>query len=404
MNRKYAFPVLAVLSLIFISWGFIGHRAIARIAENHLTPAARAAVKELLRSETLSDVSTWPDEVRSQPEYRSTGSWHYINLPLGLSYPDFVKQVEGMRKVNVYSALRECEAKLANPQASKEQKVIALKFVVHFVGDLHQPMHVSREEDQGGNKIQVFYDGKGTNLHSLWDSRLIEHMGVNDEQLAQKYDHITPEQIKEWQSDPLIKWLWESYQVSTKLYAEIDQLKNHTLYDDYYQAHIPIVEDRVKRAGIRLAGVLNEIFKDGLKTGAGVPDAPGDAEGSGAGGSGGGSGAAGSAAAGVSAAPGSPAGSAKSVDIKDIAAHMGEDVTVCGKVFGYKVLDNSNMTLVNLGAAYPNQLLTVVLKGDPAGYHVEQLNNATLCATGKLIEFKGKPEIVVSDPRMIGGH
>ncbi|HMH23738.1 MAG TPA: S1/P1 nuclease [Puia sp.] len=400
MNRKYLFPFAIVfLSVALISWGVIGHRAIARIAEHHLTPSARAAVKELLRNETLSEVSTWPDEVRSQPEYKNTGSWHYINLPLGLSYPEFVKQVEGMTKENVYSALRKCEALLANPQASKEQKVVALKFVVHFVGDLHQPMHVSREEDQGGNKIQVNYDGKGTNLHSLWDSRLIEHQGLNDEQLAQKYDQITPGQIKEWQGDLLIKWIWESYQASTKLYTEIDQLNNRTLDDAYYQSHMPIIEDRIKRAGIRLAGVLNEIFKNGLKTGGGVSGAealslsePAVSATSAQ--------PAGGALSGASA----PAmGAAKSIDIKEIPAHMGENVTVCSKVFGYKVLDNSGMTLVNLGAAYPDQLLTVVLKGDPATYHVDQLNNTTLCATGKLIEFKGKPEIVVTDPKMIGG-
>ncbi|HZE86420.1 MAG TPA: S1/P1 nuclease [Puia sp.] len=387
MSRKYLFPVLVLLlSIALISWGVIGHRAIARIAENHLSPTARTAVKELLGNETLSEVSTWPDEVRSQPEYKNTGSWHYINLPLGLSYPDFVKQVEGMTQENVYSALKKCEAELANPQASKDQKVIALKFIVHFVGDLHQPMHVSRAEDQGGNKIQVNYDGKGTNLHSLWDSRLIEHQGLNEEQLAQKYDHISPEQVKEWQSDPLIKWIWESYQASSKLYAEIDQLNNRTLDDAYYQAHMPIIEDRIKKAGIRLAGVLNEIFRNGLKTGTGDQGQN-------------------SLQFGASANPTQPAGPARIIDIKDVAAHMGENVTICSKVFGYKVLDNSGMTLVNLGAAYPDQLLTVVLKGDPASFHVEQLNNATLCATGKLIEFKGKPEIVVTEPGMIGrGH
>jgi hypothetical protein len=398
MNKKYLFPVLVVLlSVTLISWGVIGHRAIAKIAGNHLSPEARAAVQDLLGNETLSEVSTWADEIRSQPQYKNTGPWHYLNLPLGLSYPEFVKQVEGMTQDNVYNALRKCEAEIVNPQASREQKVFDLKFIVHLVGDLHQPMHISRAEDQGGNKIQVFYDGKGANLHSVWDSRLIEHQGLNEEELAQKYDHISPAQIKEWQGDPLVKWIWESYQASSKLYAEIDQLSNHTLDDAYYQAHMPIIEDRIQRAGIRLAGVLNEVFKNGVKFGPGVSPAALSAAGAPSS-----AGLAAPAVTSASAATSFAADPAKPIAIGDVSAHMGETVTVCSKVFGFKILDNSGMTLVNLGAAYPDQLLTVVLKGDPAGYHVDRLDNTTLCATGKLIEYKGKPEIVVTDPKMIG--
>jgi hypothetical protein len=390
MTKKYLFPVLVILlSVALISWGVTGHRAIAKIAGNHLTPAARTAVQELLGNETLSDVSTWADEIRSQPQYKNTGSWHYLNLPLGLSFPDFEKQVEGMTQDNVYSALRKCEAEIVNPQASKEQKIFDLKFIVHLVGDLHQPMHVSRAEDQGGNKIQVFYDGKGTNLHSLWDSRLIEHQGLNETELADKYYHISPAQIKEWQNDPLIKWIWESYQESSKLYAEIDQLSNHTLDDAYYQAHMTIVEARIQRAGIRLAGVLNEVFKNGVKFGPGLSPSVST-----------------SSSANPATTPASLTassdGPAKSIAIGEVSAHMGETVTVCSKVFGYKKLDNSGMILVNLGAAYPDQLLTVVLKGDAAGLPMDQLDNTNLCATGKLIEYKGKPEIVVTDPKMIG--
>jgi len=398
MVKKYLFPVLVILlSAALISWGVTGHRAIAKIAWNHLTPAAHTAVQDLLGNETLSDVSTWPDEIRSQPPYRHTGPWHYLNLPLGLSFPDFEKQVEGMTQDNVYSALRKCEAEIVNPQASREQKVFDLKFIVHLVGDLHQPMHISRAEDQGGNKIQVFYDGKGTNLHSLWDSRLIEHQGLNESELADKYDHISAAQVKEWQGDPLIKWIWESYQESSKLYAEIDQLSNRTLDDAYYQAHMPIIEARIQRAGIRLAAVLNEVFKNGVKFGPGLSPSvstppPGVASSSPD---------PAAAATGSASAP-SSAGSVKSIAIGEVSAHMGETVTVCGKVFGYKSLESSGMILVNLGAAYPDQLLTVVLKDDAAGLPMDKLNNTNLCATGKLIEYKGKPEIVVTDPKMLG--
>jgi hypothetical protein len=255
---------LLVASIFLTSWGVTGHRTIGKIAESHLTPQAKAAVRELLDTETLAWASTWPDEVRSQPEYRHTAPWHFINLPLGLSYPDFQVKVKGMIQENVYSALQQQEQVLGSSTSSRQEKIEALKYIVHFVGDLHQPMHVSREEDKGGNTIQLNYEGHGTNLHSLWDSKLIEHEGLTYEQMAEKYDQASAAQLKQWQSDPLLQWIWESYQASSQLYAEVDAMHDRSLDDSYYQAHIGIVRDRIEKAGIRLAGVLNMIFRNGL--------------------------------------------------------------------------------------------------------------------------------------------
>jgi hypothetical protein len=263
-NISPSLYVLLVVSIALISWGVTGHRTIGKIAENHLTPQAKAAIRELLDTETLARASTWPDEVRSQPDYRHTASWHFINLPLGLTYADFQAKVQGMTQENVYSALQKEEQILGSAISSRQEKIEALKYIVHFVGDLHQPMHVSREEDKGGNTIQLNYEGHGTNLHSLWDSKLIEHEGLTYEQMAMKYDQASPAQIKQWQSDPLLQWIWESYQASSQLYAEVDAMHDRSIDDSYYQAHIGIVRDRIEKAGIRLAGVLNTIFRNGL--------------------------------------------------------------------------------------------------------------------------------------------
>ncbi len=173
-----------VLAAALLSWGVTGHRTIGKIAADHLTPQATAAVRELIGDTTLADISTWPDEVRSQPAYRHTASWHYINLPLGLSFTDFEAKVKGMTQENVYSALLQQEQILGSTGSTREEKAEALKYIVHFVGDLHQPMHVSREEDKGGNTIQLNYDGNGTNLHALWDSKLIDHQGLTYEQMG----------------------------------------------------------------------------------------------------------------------------------------------------------------------------------------------------------------------------
>jgi len=366
--------VLLFTAVVLISWGVTGHRSIGKIAENHLTPQSKAAVRELLGSETLAEASTWPDEVRSQPEYRHTGPWHYLNLPLGLSYADFQTRVQGMTQENVYSALLQQEQVLGSSSSSRQEKIEALKYIVHFVGDLHQPMHVSREEDKGGNTIQVNYDGQGTNLHALWDSKLIDHQGLTFEQMAEKYDQVSAAQVKAWQSEPLIKWIWESYEISSKLYAEIDALNNRTIDDSYYQAHIGIIRERIEKAGVRLAGVLNQIFANGLPA-----SSP-------------------AASAAVAAPASGGFATAKTIEVQDAAKHYNEYVQVSAKVYGYKTLEN--MTLVNLGAAYPDQLLTVVLK-EEAKESYRGLDGQTISVTGKVVSYKDKPEIVVTDPKMI---
>lgn len=393
MKKNYFLSIISIVAIAacLLSWGVTGHRTIGKIAEKHLTPAARTAVQELLGSETLADVSTWADEVRGRPEYRQTGPWHYINLPLGLSYTEFQQKVEGMSEESVYTALQQQERLVTDPAVPREKKVEALKFIVHFVGDLHQPMHVSRAEDKGGNTIQLNYNGSGTNLHSVWDSKLIDRLGLGYEQLAEKVDHATPAQIGQWQKDPLIKWIWESYEMSSKLYAEVDAMKSRAIDDSYYEAHIAIVEQRLEQAGIRLAGVLNMLFANGVVVGpAGSSQAGASGSSAGAGGVGSGS---------------SPAGgslrqdeSVVKIDVKDAAAHVGENVLVSAKVYGHKVLEG--LTLVNLGAAYPDQLLTVVLRGEAMAVAAD-IDGKTIRVTGKVEMYKGKPEIVVRDGKMI---
>jgi hypothetical protein len=190
---------------------------------------------------------------------------------------------------------------------------------------------------------------------------MLEHAGLNAEQLAGKFDHATETQIQKWQADPQIMWAWESYQISSQLYGEIDKLNERTIDDAYYQAHIPIVENRIEKAGIRLAGVLNSIFANITITPAPTTaslDAP------------------------------------KQIAITDAANHYDEQVIVTAKVFGTK--DFGSMVLVNLGAAYPDSPLTVVLRGDAKSLGTD-LDGKTITVTGKVVKYRDKPEIVVTD-------
>lgn len=334
IKKNFPFCLLALFALALISWGYVGHQTVARIAENHLSPQAKAAVKSLLGSEPITDVASWADEVRNDPEYKSTAPWHFLNLPLGLSGEAFEKAVKGQSQENVYSAIQAQEKVLKDPGSTSEQKVIALKFLVHFIGDAHQPMHISRAEDKGGNTIQLQYDGKGTNLHSLWDSRLIDKEGLSYRELAGKADQATPEILKQAENTDPLTWVWESYQVSSKLYPEIK--KNNKLGEDYYKEHIAIVNERLELAGLRLAAVLNALFKNAV-----IPAAANVA---------------------VSASAKEETVPAVKIEAKDAAGYTGKMVTLTSKACSHS--DKGSFILVNLGADYPDALLTVVLRGN----------------------------------------
>lgn len=359
--------MLLLLSIIIGSWGTLGHQTVAKIAENHLSPKAKKAVAELLGKETPADVANWADEIRSLPEYKYAAPLHYINVPPGLNYNEFSKAVASQQADNIYTAILNCKKKLLDKSTTREQKTEALKFLVHFVGDAHQPMHVSRAEDKGGNTIQVQFDGSGTNLHALWDSKLIDHQGFDLEKMVKKYDQANDKEITEWQHDEVLKWLFESYEISGTLYAET--AKEHILTEDYYKAHIPIVEKRVEQGGIRLAGLLNEIFKDGL-----TPSVEG-------------------AAVLTKGKADEESFPVKAID--EVAKNIGNQITIIDVVADYKIV-NPSLTLLNLGGRYPDQKLTIALKGNACKLNPAALKNKKIQVSGMVELYKNKPEIIIT--------
>ena len=362
MKKLFIFCLLGT-SIALISWGFKGHRAIASIAQKHLTSNTAYVVSAYLKGESMSSVATWADENRTA----TTAPWHFLNLPLGLTHEQFVKYVSESDN-NVYTAILKAEANLKDKSLSADQKNEALKYLIHLVGDAHQPMHISRKEDKGGNTIQVRFDNMGTNLHSLWDSKLIDHEGLSEADIAKTYDVATPAQIKQWQSDSPLEWIWESYQISSELYAQVKP--GQDIDDAYYQKYIPVIRRRIDQAGIRLAGELNKLFNNEQ-----VKVAPLTTE---------------------------PAvhtlQNTTTIKLEEVKNAIGKTVSVQGKVYSSK--DIGSMVLVNLGAAYPNQLLTVALKGKAKDLG-NGLDGKTITVEGAVIDYKGKPEIIVTDPSQI---
>ncbi|QJX48802.1 S1/P1 nuclease [Hymenobacter taeanensis] len=260
--RKRILPLFLLLlsPLTLWAWGADGHRAVGKIAEQHLSRHARQEVQRLLGTETLTMVSTWPDEIRFYPEFKETAPWHYVNTPSGLTHDQYVQQLNAQTLPNAYNILEAKLKELKDPAKTQAEKVAALKFVVHIVGDVHQPLHAGHAEDKGGNDIKVQYRGKETNLHSLWDSGLIDYQGLTYTEMATQYDQrLHKRDVKALQKSAPEQWLWESYQACERLYKETPT--GSDLNYTYYPQHAELMRQRIVEAGIRLAGVLNETFK-----------------------------------------------------------------------------------------------------------------------------------------------
>jgi hypothetical protein len=135
-----------------------------------------------------------------------------------------------------------------------------LKLLIHIVGDVHQPLHVGRPEDQGGNKIKVMWFGVSYNLHSVWDNQLINFQQLSYTEYAKAVNHISRQEKKEMSREPVSEWFWQSYQLAEKVYADIKQPEQKLDYKYNYD-YLEALNRQLLRGGVHLAALLNEIFK-----------------------------------------------------------------------------------------------------------------------------------------------
>lgn len=257
--------VLLLFSAFFISvssiannddvWGPTGHRATGKIAENHLTKSAKKKINKLLQGESLAFVSTYADEIKSDRKtYGKFYTWHYVNMPLDSRYEDAKKNPKG----DLITGINECIRVLKDKNSSVKDKRFYLKMLVHLVGDMHQPMHIGRSEDKGGNTIQVQWHGKGSNLHRVWDENLIEKWGMSYVELADNAKHLSKEQIKVIQKGSVIDWMYDTHKLTKKVYNSVES--GEKLRYKYSYDYFPIVREQLQKGGLRLAKLLNEIF------------------------------------------------------------------------------------------------------------------------------------------------
>ena len=215
---------LISLPIVFISfaapdWGQTGHRVIGLIAEQHLTKQTQVAVNDLLEGESLSYVSTFGDEIRSIKDYKHLDPWHYLNMPLDKRYEEQAPNPKG----DVYHAVNHCVGVLRDPNTSREDKAFYLRLLVHFVGDLHQPMHVGRSEDRGGNDIKVLWFGKKSNLHRVWDSEMINGYQMSYTELANNLPIYTLSEQENIVNTTVLDWIHESQSHAKQIYGSVER-------------------------------------------------------------------------------------------------------------------------------------------------------------------------------------
>jgi len=246
------------------AWGREGHAVIADIAQAHLTPAAYSAASLLLEDEgltELSEVASWADDIRkSRPE---TAPWHYVDIPLNAPSYDASRDCAGGDCA--VAKLEQFRAILADPSVPAPQRLEALKWVVHLVGDIHQPLHAEDNNDRGGNQVVVEGFDRPESLHAIWDTAMIEADNPDATNLAASLDaRITPADIADWGQGTPEAWLNQAHSLAAPAYALLGNPapgSTVTVSDSYVSTEQKIIEVQLERAGIRLADVLNEALK-----------------------------------------------------------------------------------------------------------------------------------------------
>lgn len=257
--------ILATIALTIASpayaWGPVGHRITGAIADENLSGLSRANVHILLGVEDLAEAATWPDDMKSDPAtfwQKQAGPWHYVTVRDRDEYQSQDAPAEG----DAMTALSRFTTALRDPKTSLDEKRRALRFIVHIIGDLHQPLHAGGGDDRGGNDLKVTWFSRPTNLHSVWDSAMIEQRSLSYSEYAGWLSRsITPQQTIEWNDVNPSTWVRESIALRKTVYSATPSLSW-----DYAYQHRQEMDDRLKRAGVRIAAYLNWVFGEPCDT------------------------------------------------------------------------------------------------------------------------------------------
>ena len=259
MRTKIIYVIVALIAFSFNAnaskkWGQTGHRVVGKIADEYLTNKTKREIKKLLNNKSLAFVSTFGDEIKSDKRYNEFYTWHYVNMDLDENYEDSEKNPKG----DLVTGIEYCKKIIQDENASDDDRAFYLKLLVHLIGDMHQPMHIGRKEDKGGNDIKLKWHYKDTNLHRVWDSDMIDGYQMGYAELAANADYLSKNQVKEIQEGTIVDWVNEVHKLSNEVYASAESGEN--LRYRYSYNYFAVARKQLQIGGIRLAKVLNELF------------------------------------------------------------------------------------------------------------------------------------------------
>ena len=274
---KTLLSLVLLMSSSAFAWGPTGHRVVGEIAEKHVKIETLVQLKKLLKGQSLSRVANWPDEIKSEPQnYSHTYNWHYTDWK-----DDQETHDHDHNSGKLIPAIEEQITTLKDQNKTDAEKEFAIKFLVHLIGDLHQPLHVGNGVDQGGNYCKVIFQNQVTNLHKLWDEDMINFTLLSFSEFTNFLQQTYGMKTNEMKQGQIMDWVIESkvlrnqiypkpvYQVPDSAVSQItycmrpysdDQTKLPKLSYEYSYQWVPVVEKRLYQGGVRLAKVLDDIF------------------------------------------------------------------------------------------------------------------------------------------------
>jgi hypothetical protein len=244
---------------VAFGWGREGHAVIALVAEHYMTKTALSNASNLLDGSTIEAVANWADDYRR--EHRETAPWHYIDIPLADSKIDLARECPNgdcvIGKTDQFIAV------LKDPKADRAAKAEALKYVIHFIGDMHQPLHDEDDADKGGNDRRVIFDGHSDNLHWVWDTGLLNRISRNPDALAAELEsQITPQDREEWIRGSIEDWVLEGHRLAQRVaYGDLGNGNPGIITASYEHEADPVIATQLEKAGVRLAYLLNLALK-----------------------------------------------------------------------------------------------------------------------------------------------
>jgi hypothetical protein len=346
-------------------WYDLGHRLVARVAERRLTPGAAAAVRDLLGGQSLADASVWADDIR---QYRhDADALHFVNIPLDAAGYDPARDCPGGRCI--IAAIERDSRVLADPGAAPATRAEALRFLIHFMGDLHQPLHVADAGDRGGNRRLVYLLGDSMNLHQVWDGELLKLAAAGEtdhlDRLRREMDTLD---LAALERGTVAEWAMEGHRIAVRHAYRLPG--DGRLGEAYVAANRPLIDHALIAAGVRLAKVLNDALRD-YRPGASLP----------------------------------PAVRRGEYTDREAQAHEGEAAMVVGTVAAVFRSKSGNL-YVNFGADYPHQTFTAValapLPSWTAG--LDTLTGKRIGVRGEIVAYRGRVEIVLREPGQISAE